>query len=450
MPALKHKLKATHIGLMLAVGLFSSMSAYAGHSTTETQKYLVIATGTGEVYNSNGIELGADQEVVSSDNPGDSNGAGSGQVHGNFQATGVNLHDTFIPSTNQPGVTEDTVNNNRWVNADSDVGGVVGPVDYLPGAKNLSEAPDYSGNVAITSADGGFQTVNSDYFASIGFDCQANANGSAQNCWISKNGDNSWNEDGTGENNGFTTLDYGNGVNDFDASALLTELSHWQGFIDTLTADVTWDMEKIQDINYGKGVSPLITDLDAIDNNNNTDGYAVIDIVGTAEKDFTVENTDWILKTLEGKKAIFRMDRQGSFLFNNSSIMMGCESYDFDVNDKSICQDDDIDELGAIFYTSDKYNTYKNGEVYPSSAAFNLSNVILGGIGLWDLDSKQDTDIVINNAQGCTQLISSEVHLSSKDRFNRCALTAQVPEPPMILLFALAVLGVGRNKFRAL
>ena len=46
----KYKLKATYTALMLAVGLVSSINAYAGHSTTETQKYLVIATGHGEVF----------------------------------------------------------------------------------------------------------------------------------------------------------------------------------------------------------------------------------------------------------------------------------------------------------------------------------------------------------------------------------------------------------------
>jgi len=432
-----------------------SFSALAAHTTTETQKYLVIATGTGEVFNSNGIELGADQEVVSSSEPGDSSGDGEGQIHGSFPASGVNLHDTFIPSIDKPGVTDDEVNNNRWVNNDSTVGGVVGVVDYLPGAKNLSEAPDYSGNVAITHKEGQFQTVGSDYFASIGFNCQQDSVGDVSpDCWKSKNVNNSWNENGAGGNNGFTTLDYGNGVNNFDSSALLSELDDWRLTIDAMTADTTWNMDDITDRNYGKNAGPLITDIDAIDNNlvnGNQDGYTVIDIVGSSGTDFKVSNTDWILKTTQDKIVIFRMDRGGSFLFDNSSIMMGCKSYDYELNDKSICQDDDVDQLGAIFYTSDEYAGYESSD-NPGDDAFNLDNVILGGVGLWDLDSKQNTTIVINNAQGCTQLISSEVHLSSKDRFNRCALTAkttEIPEPSTIVLFTFALLVLVRSKFRS-
>jgi len=444
MSTLKCKLTAKHIGLVLAVGILSPINSYAGLSTEETQKYLIIATGDGFVFDSDGAELGANQEVVSSSNPGDSNGPGSGQIHGDFPGTGLNLHDTFIPSTDKPGVTEnDTGNNNRWVNNDSVEGGVVGTVDYLPGAKNLREAPDYSGNIAITSISGKFVSENSDYFASIGIECEGGVN-----CFKSVDNDNSWNQDGTGANDGFTDLDKNNGVFDFDSSALLTELDDWRTTIDSLTTDVTWTMEKIDNTSYGHGTSPLITDLDAIDINN--DGYAVINIGGEAEKDFIVSNTDWILKSLNGTKAIFRMDRDAGFQFNNSSIMMGCESYDFDANDKSICQDDDLDELGAIFYTSDEYQTYTSHAGNPSNPAFDLSNVILGGVGLWDLDSKQNTDIVINNAQGCTQLISSQVHLSSTTRFNRCSLTAQVPLPSTLFLLSATLFGFIGNKGRML
>lgn len=417
------------IQLSLLLGLIISFGAYAVPSTEHTENYLIIATGTGEVFNSNGGEFGANQEVVASASKHVS------EEHYKYDGGGIDLSGDFTPNGDE-GVDKDK---NRWVDYDgSKQGEVVGKSDYLPGAKNLNEVPDYSGNIAITDESGKFVSENTDYFASIGINCV-----DASTCFASDDGDNGWKQSA---GSSFSNLSDSNGVFGFDPSDVVTEINEWRNYIDNvLVSDVTWTMKSIEEQSYKSGTGPYVTDLDAIDTNN--DGFAVIDIAGGSD-DFLVNNTDWILKTLADEdgnttKAVFRMDRGTNFNFTNSSIMMGCEEYEED--DKGIpglCEDEDIDELGAIFYVSDKYDA-KGNEV------FNLSNVILGGIGLWDLDTDNNTIIDTDNVQGCTQYISSKVNSSSTSRLNRCAntiartppTTTEVPEPPMAILLMLAGLG---------
>lgn len=426
--------KSHSIMMVLSGSLFFTNNAMAVHLPTPTTSflddYLVVATGSGtssemfEAFNSNGGELGADQEVVSS-------GTGSGenpetQEHRSYTDIGLDLTGTFVPEDGKNPFNS----NNRWTDADPDYvdGDNILISDFLPGARRLGEEPDYSGNVALTGEYAGFSSENTDYFASFGINCRIDPD----DCYISDDKDNSWFVDDA--SNG-VDLGTGSGVNQFDPTGILSELDDWQTFIDHLDKEFTID-HNIEDESYKDGGTPFVTDLDAIDTNN--DGFAVIEI--DVSGDFKVNNSDWILDSENNEvTAIFKIKagNNSNYLFSNSSIMLGdgCEDANGDPLQTNICDEDPISELGAIFYS----------EGAAGNQVFNLSNVILGGVALWDLDADRDTIITANNIQGCTQLISSKVELSSKNRLQRCALSASVvpptpvsiPEPEALFTFLL-------------
>ena len=401
-----------------ALGL--SSGALSAPTTTNLQKYLVVATGAHEdAFDMDGGELGADQEVVSS---------GSGdlgtQEHSSYTSIGIDLTGTLVPNDGETPFTAD----NRWTDADPDHvdGDTVSTPDFLPGARPLLEAPDYSGNVAITDPNGGFVSENADYFADIGIECAS----SAADCHNSIDLDNSWKES---DSSSFVDLEPGAGVSQFDPTALLAELSDWHTFINGLAAETTITAD-ISNENYVTG-TPFTTDLDAIDAAGNADGFAVIEI-DVGDTDFMVENSDWILQTLNDVTAIFRItsEHDSNFLFTNSTIMMGPGCLDASGNPTMAltCDDDPVTELGAIFLSDHGHG----------NEVFNLSNVILGGIALWDLDDDPFSIIDMDNVQGCAQFVGSQVNMSSKERFNRCSFAStSVPEPSTMGLILAGLLG---------
>ena len=176
--------------LLLPAVVFTSYStpAWAVPFTTELQNYLIIATGDREsgeqndfeAFDSNSGELGANQEQVSSG----SGGAPTQRVR-SYTSIGIDLTGTFVETD---GATPFN-SNNRWTDADPDWSGdTVGVPDFLPGARPLGEAPDQSGNVAITGVNAGFASENTDYHASTGIQC-ANSPG---DCYFSNDSDNSF------------------------------------------------------------------------------------------------------------------------------------------------------------------------------------------------------------------------------------------------------------------
>jgi hypothetical protein len=450
-----------------------STEATAAPETTELQKFLVVATGdysagNGGAFDFDDGELGANQEVVA-----ESGTTGLTQLRDSYDGGGIDLTGTFVTKDGDTPFDQDA-GGNRWTDADPD-DDTVGTSDFLPGALPLQEEPDYSGNVFITSESGGFTTGNADFFADLGIYCATEFAGT---CYDSQNMNDSWKQS---EGDVFVDLDIGSGVTlDQDPTALLAELADWAEFINSLEAEYVITNELLQNCNYAedstdpdKCSAPWVTDLDAIDSlsNNvvgsddglgnllgtgNNDGFAVIDI--KVDGDFEVTNSDWILSTLNDTIAIFRIssetDENLNFIytsnikFSNSSIMMGPGCLDGDENPTTAdtCNDDPITELGAIFFSDHS----------AGNEVFNLSNVILGGIALWDLDQNDGTIINLNNVQGCAQFVGSQVVMSSKERFNRCSLSVAgdvvpIPTPPTawLLLAGLAAVVGLRSRRRS-
>jgi len=131
-----------------------------------------------------------------------------------------------------------------------------------------------------------------------------------------------------------------------------------------------------------------------------------------------------------------------------------------------------IDEIGAIFFSD---------AIKDTNQVFALSNVILGGVALWDFidynprgkavttgpmddrfaatrlydangaapgagSVKVDrpgalTEINMSDSQGCGQFISHEVNMSN-NRWSGCTQVARVPEPSAWLIIGLGVIGI--------
>ena len=472
----KKKVTPTYTYFLIATSLMSSclsVNAFATVTTTETQKYLVIATGEGiegnefSAFDMSNVEIGADQELVSNSTVG----SPSQRVGGiNGYNGGLDLTSYWVPND---GVNA-SKSGNRFNDTDPDHGNdTVGSADLMPGARPVYEGIDYSGNVALTGSLSKFTSSNADVNATLGIHC----NRDAADCFPNPSDNNSFFAD-DGDPTDPNHLDYDpdddvqgdlnalDGVSFNDPTTLLAELAAQRDWIVGLTADTTFSKifventfkdnrnikdgggsAHVTDINDLSSIAQaaVITDLDAIDAAGNNDGIAVIDIHmdGAA---FLLDNTDWILQTMLDTMVIFRMKDGTHFDFANSSILLG---------DGTLNSQDSIHELGAIFFIDSDAG---------GNQLFNVNNAILGGIGLWDFtDFTPDrstllstnapsffnpaidggTIIHLSNAQGCAQFISNRVEMSN-NRWNRCAKGSTIPEPSTTLLFALGLFAIRR------
>jgi len=378
-------------------------------SSSEIEKYLLVGmkdSANGDAVNIQNSEIGADRQLLS-----DGSTVLNSQGHG-----GPNTRDVF---------------EERW----SASGGSA--TTTPTGAASIFEGTDWSGNVAITSDQGQFSLSNMDVFADIGVQC---ARTLVNGCKQSVSNSNYFADQETTSSG---LLDNNVGISSFEASTLLDELTDWKSFINSLTAEYTIT-ENIEEQNGKDGSGPLVTDLDFLDSDN--DGLVVIDInIDDGESDFSVNNSDWILQGSEDKQAIFRIQGESNFTLSNSSILLG---------DRGIGTKEGVGfgGMGAIFVKSD---TEAEG-ADSGDQVFNFSNVVLNGIGIWDLVTVGDqgtTEINVNNGQGCAQFISSTIDFNDV-RWNKCSQfynsvmtpvaedpgPKDIPEPSSIL--GIAIVGV--------
>ncbi len=333
-------------------------------SVAQIAKYLVVSMGddadVGRAFQMSNSEIGADRRVLSvAQDPGYI-------TDGGFP----NLLDVF---------------SSRW--------NVTTDPDSISGAAPVFAGIDWTGEVALTSDNGKFDSSNSLVFADLGIQTMHSSPlASVSNSYFYDLGV-------TGPAGPMLAI--GSGVttgNNF--APLLSELTAWRTYILSLTADATIaNNAAFQNNRAANGIGGLRTTYTDV----NGDGIAVVDV--DPGGDFDLANLDWVISSANNVPVIFRLRNGRNMVVNNVSILMG----------SSGLTDSD---LGAIFVSA--YEGSGSGDT-----VFNVgSNLILNGIGFWDLNAigeggSTKTNININNAQGCAQFISQKVNFQN-NRWNRC------------------------------
>ena len=124
---------------------------------------------------------------------------------------------------------------------------------------------------------------------------------------------------------------------------------------------------------------------------------------------------------------IFRVEDDANMKVSNSAIVVG---------DGGIGLDD-------VMFFSDKDD---------NDTHFDLSNVVLNGVALWDLSDYGDpSEISFDNVQGCMQAVGNKLNTGQNVRLTRCSFsTTPIPEPGtgFLLGTGLAALALGRRQRR--
>lgn len=351
------------------------------------------------------------------------------------------------------------------------------------GARPIFEGIDFTGNVALTGAYSYFNASHTNTYADSGIRCSTLAIA----CYGGSGyvHDNSYfditdpdEEKVLGVDGWLPSTEGINQLSTGDRSALVVDLAATRDYIVELQQEVLFAQSSFttadglpfttgestgsganfanaflnRNIEDSNGV--VVIDLDAIDAND--DGFAVIDI-DAGDNAFNINNTALILKSTQGVKAIFRLvGDTNNYKFENSSILLG---------DGNANSTDVIDELGAIFF---------NDALSGTKDVFDVSNVILGGIGLWDFTDFNTsgntngngmtrlydnasiagvgsafrsrpgslTRLNLQDSHGCAQFVGHQIDMSN-NRWTRCEQVAGgIPEPSTLLIFGFGLVGV--------
>lgn len=384
--------------------LYSSLAppdiADAGSfSTTESAQYLLIGVGpvntinvgpgVGQATNTNNFELGANKAPVPSSSDFLAGGSGGGP-------------------------------------------GLRGNVPDIPlSARPVGTGISFDGNVAVAHPAGVFNFQDVGVYADIGIRCAqvvVSCDAGTQNSFF--NDPNHFpntfvvtgtglpfnhNIDGTGVKVGpddavqSTRIDEPNSAGvtgNVDFMALLGELANAASVIPTLAPTGVLDASG----NGGKIATDTIFPL--------ASGLNVIDIV-TGGNDFLVQNANLVIDGPADAFAIFRVPDDANFLISQANVLAGNSGIG----------------LNNVLFFSDKLDNNQH---------FNFDNTVINGVAFWTLGTTGG-EILINNAQGCTQLVADKINLNDV-RFARCAF-GQVPEPATLLLLSagLVVLGLARR-----
>ncbi len=392
----KESLLKLSFRLGLLATLLSPLAASAApmqppFPTTEISQYLLI--GMGPVNDGQAtIGLGA--------NPG----VGQAQNTNNFE---LGANKAPVPSTSDF--------------LDSGGGpGLAGNVPPLPSnAREVGTGITGDGNIAVTHVDGVFNLQDVGVYADRGIQCaqdKGSCDAGTQNSFFNDpeqfpNTYDPVTETGTQINPGdadqATRIDKPNqagGTGAVDFTVLNSEIAAAKSTIPLLT------QTDVFSLSMDGGV--LSSDFTY----NAPSGLSVVDIETGNGNDFLLENATLVIDGPADSFVIFRLPDGTNLNISNGSILVG---------DGGI-------GLNNVLFVSDNPDNDQH---------FNFDNTILNGVAFWSL-GMQGGEININNAQGCTQLISDKITLNNV-RFSRCGVTAPIPEPNSYVLFFVGLGIVG-------
>jgi hypothetical protein len=273
-----------------------------------------------------------------------------------------------------------------------------GNVPNLPGGiQPVPTGVQNNGEIAVTNPIGQFDFANVGLYAVTGVQCASSADACAKStsntAFNQPNYPNQQSPFAPTSFNSSFQLAPGNGVTgNVNFAALTAELAVAAATIPGLLATQT------QDLNSGSVNSPLITNLVA--------GLNVIDLVATSDFDIS---DNWVIQGDPTSFAIFRIPDGKNFKISQGNILAGST----------------LGGLDRIMFYSLNDDTGEH---------FNFNQTVINGVAFWNLYGGL---ININDAQGCTQLVSPEINLNNV-RLSRCAPMA-VPLHPSVPVHAIGL-----------
>lgn len=408
--------KTQTLAALFAMALTAAAQAGLTTPTGEMDNYLVIGTGNDDnakALDASNSDLGADVVVLS---------------ESTIDNVGLNLDDVFLSNAGS-----------QWVNVNDTANNAS---DYLPGAALVGEGVSWTGDVALTSPNASFDSSNSEYYAQRGIDAQSPMPGSSVSNSL-------YFSDGVGDgvNTAGGQAMTANGVNtSVDLSALRSEINDWEAYVTGLAPEAVIN-SNIENVDYQE------FNVDAWD--TNMDGIAVVD-VNVGDNDWSISNSNVVFESEKGTIAIIRILNGSNLDLSQSTLMLGDGVFG---NDDAGSPSAGIDALGVVIVVANEYNNGQGGtndgeEIDSSDQVFSFDNMVVNGVAFHDLlafagsDPQFDdgeTELSMQNVQGCTHIISPKVSLSNV-RIEHCAFPEMTPGPeipaPAALPAGLALIGL--------
>ncbi len=305
-----------------------------------------------------------------------------------------------------------------------------------------TNAPDWSGDVALTSPNAQFDSSNLDLYGQVGVVAASGTPNSSVS-----NSDFFPEPSLTGQ-----SMPANGVVGSTDLSGLRSEIDDLEDFLTELPTEYTWNSTGISsNVTTNLDVNGLDIDNDGTSEatDSNGDGIIVIDI-NASGSDFLVENSTWNIQGDGSLLPIFRVLGGSNFLSSNGDILA-----DGNVTNTIGILGSSISGVGAVFLQAEEYrnaadNGYNTGHGNNGNTVFNFSNgstfsntafydlIIFGSAGNSNFDNGT-TSIGLSNSDGDAQFISPIVNVSDSDIAHR---PSALVSSPLIAINTADVIGV--------